>query len=178
MENYFILRKNLRMFIVVRNVGRRLRRKINSGGIDMQKENKDVWLYSWDGECFGSDEYESKEEAIEAAKEELLNFREFGEWVYDKEFGKLVYVGKREDVSLPGIDAGNILDYIQDRIDDEFGEFGESWSSYIKDEDEKILNDRLNEVFENWINEFGYKPHWFKLTDKEEIKLNEVANES
>ncbi|HGM3507337.1 TPA: hypothetical protein ACKOR7_001913 [Clostridioides difficile] len=28
---------------------------------------KDVWLYSWDDECFGSDEYESREEAIQGA---------------------------------------------------------------------------------------------------------------
>ncbi|VIG17676.1 Uncharacterised protein [Clostridioides difficile] len=61
------------MFIVVRNVERRLRRKINSGGINMQK---DIWLYSWDDECFSSDEYESKEDAIEAAKEELKRLGE------------------------------------------------------------------------------------------------------
>ncbi|WP_237673076.1 hypothetical protein [Clostridioides difficile] len=69
---------------------------------------KDVWLYSWDDEYFSDDEYESKEEAIEAAKEELLKFREFGEYIYDKEFGELVYVGKKEDVSLPGIDVEEI----------------------------------------------------------------------
>ncbi|MCC0662620.1 hypothetical protein [Clostridioides sp. ZZV15-6597] len=93
---------------------------------------KDIWLYSWDDEFFGSDEYKSREDAIQGAKEEL----------------KMT------------------------------GEFGESWSSYIKDEDEKILDDRLNEVFEKWIEEFGYKPHWFVVRDTEEIELNEVANES
>lgn len=66
--------KNLRIFIVVRNVGRRLKRKRNSGGINMQK---DIWLYSWDDEYFASDEYESKEEAIEAAKKELKMTGEF-----------------------------------------------------------------------------------------------------
>ncbi|MFA4009723.1 hypothetical protein ACD491_16800 [Clostridioides difficile] len=162
--------KNLRVFIVARNVGRRLRRKINSGGIDMQKENKDVWLYSWDGECFGSDEYESKEEAIEAAKEELLNFREFGEWVYDKEFGKLVYVGKREDVSLPGIDVEDTLERVQELIDDEFEDYGEDWITRIKDEDRKILDNKLNEVFCLWVDKFGYKPTWFKVVEVEKIK--------
>lgn len=75
------------------------------------------------------------------------------------------------------MDAENILDYVQDRINDEFGEFGESWSSYIKDEDEKILDDRLNEVFENWINEFGYKPDWCMVVDVEEVELNEGKSE-
>lgn len=129
---------------------------------------KDIWLYSWDDERFSSDEYESKEEAAQGAKEELEKFGEFK---------NCVYVGKREDVSVPEIDADTILDYVQDRIDDEFGEFGEDWSSNMKDEDIKILDDRLNEVFSKWIEEFGYKPTWFVVTDTEEIELNEVINE-
>ncbi|HBG2558362.1 hypothetical protein OKR31_18655 [Clostridioides difficile] len=138
---------------------------------------KDVWLYSWDDEYFSDDEYESKEEAIEAAKEELLKFREFGECIYDKEFGELVYVGKKEDVSLPGIDVEDTLERVQELIDDEFEDYSEDWITRIKDEDRKILDDRLNKVFENWINEFGYKSTWFKVVDVEEIELNEVANE-
>ncbi len=47
---------------------------------------KDIWLYSWDDEYFASDEYESKEEAIEAAKKELK---------MTGEFQKIVYVGKK-----------------------------------------------------------------------------------
>ncbi|EMJ5875660.1 hypothetical protein KWU03_14965 [Clostridioides difficile] len=129
---------------------------------------KDVWLYSWDDEYFASDEFESKEEAIEAAKKEL------------KMFGHLeenVYIGKREDVSLPGVDTEDVLERVQELIDNEFDEYGEDWITRIKDEDRKILDDRLNKVFENWINEFGYKPTWFKVVDVEEIELNEVANE-
>lgn len=44
--------------------------------------DKDIWLYSWDDECFGSDEYESREEAIQGAKEELKRFGEVKRWVY------------------------------------------------------------------------------------------------
>lgn len=29
------------------------------------EEEKEIWLYSWNGEYFESDEYESKEEAIQ-----------------------------------------------------------------------------------------------------------------
>ncbi|EMQ1359333.1 hypothetical protein OD257_002675 [Clostridioides difficile] len=130
---------------------------------------KDVWLYSWDDEYFASDEYESKEEAIEAAKKEL------------KMFGYLeenVYVGKKEDVSLPGIDIEVTLECVQELIDNEFYEYGEDWITRIKDEDRKILDDRLNKVFENWINEFGYKPYWFKFTHTEEIELKDAINEN
>lgn len=121
------------------------------------QNKKDVWLYSKDREYFDSDEYESKEAAIKGAVKDGIT--------------KIVYVGKREEAYIPCVDAENILDYVQDRIDDEFGEFGESWSSYIKDEDEKTLDDRLNEVFENWINEFGYKPYWYMVVDVEEIEI-------
>ncbi|MGS5517698.1 hypothetical protein AB8L61_17055 [Clostridioides difficile] len=127
------------------------------------QNKKDVWLYSKDREYFDSDEYESKEAAIKGAVKDGIT--------------KIVYVGKREEAYIPCVDAENILDYVQDRIDDEFGEFGESWSSYVKDEDEKILDDRLNEVFSKWVDEFGYKPDWYMVVDVEEIKLNEVINE-
>ncbi|ENY8824364.1 hypothetical protein ACF1XO_003876, partial [Clostridioides difficile] len=159
-------RKNLRMFIVVRNVERKLIRKINSGGINMQK---DVWLYSWDDEYFASDEYESKEEAIQGAKEEL---REFGE------FSRLVYVGQKEEVDIPNIDAEDALELVQGRIDNEFGGYGEDWFENIRAEDIVILENRISKVFKKWIDEFGYKPYWFVVRDTEEIELNEVANES
>ncbi|NJI81967.1 hypothetical protein GSQ54_16200 [Clostridioides difficile] len=74
-----------------------------------------------------------------------------------------------------------IYKYIVNEHRDEANEldrdYGEDWITRIEDEDRKILDDKLNEVFENWINEFGYKPTWFKVVDVEKIKLNEVANE-
>lgn len=131
------------------------------------KENEEIWLYSWDNERFSSDEYESKEEAIKGAKVEIERFGEFGEYVY---------IGKKEEVNIPGIDVEEILEMVQDRIDDEFDELGEDWSSNMKDEDKKTLDDRLNEVFEKWIDEFGYKACWFVVRDTEEIELTEVDN--
>ncbi|MCE4722121.1 hypothetical protein LVU47_07970 [Clostridioides difficile] len=130
--------------------------------------DKDVWLYSWDDEYFASDEYESKEEAIEAAKEELKRFGEFG---------RLVYVGKKEEVNIPNIDAEKALERVQDRIDDEFGGYGEDWFENIHVKDILILENRISEVFKKWIDEFGYKPYWFVVTDTKEIELNEVINE-
>ncbi|MEJ4069564.1 hypothetical protein [Clostridioides difficile] len=52
---------------------------------------KDVWLYSWDDECFRSDEYESKEEAVEAAKEELKRLGEIKRWAYIGKKKKLIF---------------------------------------------------------------------------------------
>ncbi|EOY7170337.1 hypothetical protein NQ830_12365 [Clostridioides difficile] len=130
---------------------------------------KDVWLYSWDDEYFASDEYESKEEAIEAAKEEL---RRLGE------FGRLVYVGQKKEVNIPDIDAGEALERVQDKIDNEFGGYGEDWFENIRVEDILILESRISEVFKKWINEFGYKPYWFVVTDTEEIELKDAINEN
>ncbi|HGM3470997.1 TPA: hypothetical protein ACKORP_003982 [Clostridioides difficile] len=127
---------------------------------------KDIWLYSWDDEYFASDEYESKEEAINGAKEELKRF---------KEVKQCVYIGKKEDVNIHAEDA---LERVQDRIDDEFGGFGEDWFENIRAEDILTLENRISKVFKKWIDEFGYKPYWFVVRDTEEIELNEVANES
>ncbi|HBF6108726.1 TPA: hypothetical protein KQF10_002336 [Clostridioides difficile] len=130
---------------------------------------KDIWLYSWDDEYFASDEYESKEEAINGAKEELKRF---------KEVKQCVYIGKKEDVNIPNIDAEDALERVQDRIDDEFGGYGEDWFENIRVEDILILENMISEVFKKWIDEFGYEPCWFVVRDTEEIELNEVANES
>ncbi|HFL3597096.1 TPA: hypothetical protein ACG3P4_000059 [Clostridioides difficile] len=128
---------------------------------------KDVWLYSWDDEYFASDEYESKEEAVEAAKEEL------------KRLGKRwVYIGKKEEVDIPDIDVKYALECIQDKIDNEYEEYGGDWFENIRAEDILILESGINEVFKKWIDDFKYKSHWFAVRDIEEIELNEVANES
>lgn len=132
------------------------------------QENKEIWLYSWDDEYFESDEYESKGKAVEAAKEELKRIEDFEE---------IVYIGKREDVRLPGIDVEDALERVQELIDDEFGECGEGWITRIKDKYIEILDSRLNEVFFKWIGEFEYKPTWFKITDVEEIKLSKDVKE-
>ncbi|HBF7547423.1 TPA: hypothetical protein KOY69_002024 [Clostridioides difficile] len=94
-----------------------------------------MWLYSWDDEYFASDEYESKEEAIEAAKEEL---RRFGK------FGRLVYVEKKEEVNIPNIDAEEALESVQNEIDNEFGGYGEDWF-VVTDTEEIELKDAINE---------------------------------
>ncbi|MCJ0133313.1 hypothetical protein C4S18_06060 [Clostridioides difficile] len=128
---------------------------------------KDVWLYSWDDECFRSDEYESKEEAVEAAKEELRKFGEFKRWVY---------IGKKEEADIPDINAKDTLECIQDRIDDEYGEYGEDWFENIRAEDILILESRISKVFKKWIDDFKYKPYWFAVRDIEEIELKNAVN--
>ncbi|MCC0686137.1 hypothetical protein [Clostridioides sp. ZZV14-6345] len=135
------------------------------------QENKEIWLYSWDDEYFESDEYESKKDAVEAAKEEL---RELGEL---KDFEQ-VYVGKREDVSIPSINVEYVLEHVQELIDDGFGEVGEGWITRIEVEDRIILSDRLNKVFLTWIEEFGHNATWFKIVDVEEIEIVEEVAES
>ncbi|CCL21986.1 TPA: hypothetical protein KOG79_002864 [Clostridioides difficile] len=128
---------------------------------------KDVWLYSWDDECFRSDEYESKEEAVEAAKEELKRLGEIKRWVY---------IGKKEEADIPDIDAKDALECIQNRIDDEYGEYVEDWFENIRAEDILILESRISEVFKKWIDDFKYKPYWFAVRDIEEIELKNVVN--
>ncbi|WP_234779619.1 hypothetical protein [Clostridioides difficile] len=53
---------------------------------------KDIWLYSWDDEYFASDEYESKEEAIEAAKKELKMTGEFQKKFMLEKKKKLIFL--------------------------------------------------------------------------------------
>ncbi|HGM3380243.1 hypothetical protein QQO60_16570 [Clostridioides difficile] len=109
----------------------------------------------------------SKEEAVEAAKEELKRLGEIKRWAY---------IGKKEEVDIPDIDAEDALEFVQDRIDNEFGGYGEDWFENIRAEDIVILENRISKVFKKWIDEFGYKPYWFVVRDTEEIELKNAVN--
>lgn len=135
---------------------------------------KEIWLYN-DNENSNwafSEEYRSKEEAIEAAKK-------------DKELEtNTIFVGKKVAPRVAGINIDSILEEIV--INSTFGlEDGvaDDFLNDISREHYEELEEKLNDIFFDWLKKYDYEPKWFevenieKIENIEEIELMDIYSE-
>lgn len=118
------------------------------------------WVYSTNEEIFRSDEYPSKEEAIQAAKEDLT-------W---DGYTPAFYVGQIKFVPLPlGVDIDGMLENISVSVYDEVGEVAEDYLNDVTKEHRSELEEKVNEVVQEWMEKHKYKPNFFSVTNVEKI---------
>lgn len=129
------------------------------------KTNK--WMYNdadyeiWDI----SDEFDSKQEAIEAGKQEYC-----GEEFY---VGRL-YSVKFEKSDIEFMDmATQIIENLSEGLYDVVGEVSDSWSSSVTNDMQKDLNARLAKTIMNWIESVGCQPEQYQINDIELIEGKE-----
>lgn len=123
----------------------------------MKRIETDIWCISRNGEDFYDADYTSKEEAIEAVKEEL-------------EEG---YVGRCvrlefEEIDITYDETGY---YLGDTLYDEVGDAAENWE--MTDEQEKELSAILAKAVIDYINEHNLQPTCYKVVDIEEVEAGE-----
>lgn len=118
--------------------------------------NNTKYLYSSSDEMFGSDECDSKEEAIEKAKFEL-----------ELEKGDRIYIGKKVELNkewltrnISIIDKENIEEVMYENV----GDVAEDW---LKDLDEE----KLNKILIDYLYQH-HKPHFCLVEDIEEATIN------
>ncbi|WP_010497715.1 hypothetical protein [Paenibacillus elgii] len=135
-----------------------------------QKEGK--WRFYWGNSDIWNDgdDYDTKEDAIEAALSEEYR------WTDRDTFRVGQIKCCTNDVKLY---AGSVLEQIADHVYDEVGEVAEDYLRHVKNEHESILEERLNKVIKEWMNEFGYYPDFYKIVNVEEVKVEqkELKNE-
>lgn len=123
---------------------------------------KDRWIYSESEDIFWeySDEFDSKEEAIESAKDD------------DEIENNGVYVGKKVEPSISDIDLDLLLENValNSTIGCEDG-VGDDFLMNIKKEHYNELEKSINEIFFNWIKKYGYQPDWFIVENIEYVDL-------
>lgn len=124
------------------------------------------WIYSQDEEYWdGSDEFPSKEEAIEAGKEYYL--------------GESFMVGQTYSVKFTEeqckwLDlAENAIDGLMDSLYDEVSDAAEWWGEQIKSVDKQDLNKRFTKVIMEWIEERVGQPNVFQVNDAEVVMEEE-----
>ena len=129
----------------------------------MEQTNK--FSYSFYEDIEYSSEYDSVEEALEAAKLDAKNDEEFRD-------ATTVYIG-RVYKFVPEIDAWNIIERLQDDADDEAYEASEDYLQDVSDEEANKLEAMLTETFNKWARETGNEPNFFVVKDVKEYSLED-----
>jgi len=136
-------------------------RQLKDSDLAMKKEEWIVELTERDSEIWDSDiDCNSREEAIEegmkVAKEEgLKSFR----------------IGRQEYCGMAHIDVDAIIEDAQEQLYNEVGEVSENYLEGITKEQEKELEEGLNEVFYNWHKKHNLFPTCYKVESTETIEV-------
>ncbi|MEK5038786.1 hypothetical protein [Sporosarcina sp. FSL K6-3457] len=126
------------------------------------KENQ--WMYNSNEEVWLNCNYfDTEEEAIRAGKEYFngTHYRKF-------------FVGQVKNLSIGvGVDAGRVLEDIAENV---YGEVGEVAGEYLRDvhkEHLSELEELLNDVLHYWMDNYDYKPKYFRVDNVECVSLGE-----
>lgn len=123
----------------------------------MKRIQTDIWCISRNGEVFYDDDYTSKEEAIEAVREELE----------EGYIGRCVRL-EFEEIDINYDETGY---YLAETLYDEVGDASENWE--MTDEQEKELSEILAKAVIDYINEHNLQPTCYKVVDIEEVEVGE-----
>ena len=124
--------------------------------------NNNEWMYQlgnsdiWNGEV-----YETKREALK-------------EGIKAREGNELLRIGQQESVGVSGIDIDLLLENVAENTIEELSEVGEDYLEDVTIEHRQELEEKLNEVFFEWINKYGYNPSFYRVVNIEEIEKEEV----
>lgn len=126
--------------------------KVTKTGKWTISQNEEYWSYS--------EEFDSKEDAIEFGRKECCH----------EDF----YVGQKYDLEFDGKDlydpSERIIEDLDDCLFNEVGEAGEYWYNSITIKMEEDLNKMINEAVLTWIEKNKLQPSCFKIDDVELIK--------
>lgn len=120
--------------------------------VELTESDSEIW--SSDMDCNSRDE--AIEEGMKAAKEDgLESFR----------------IGRQEYCSMAAIDAGTIIENAQEQLYDEVGEVSETYLEDVTKEQEKELEEALNEAFYNWHKKHKLFPNCYKILNDEVVQV-------
>lgn len=124
------------------------------------------WVYAFDyQDAFTSSSYQTKEEAIEVALNEAKQWNGLV---------RKISVGRKELMSIPAIDVSKLLESIDEEYHDQISgdvDGGEYLFEDITNEQEKELENMLNEIFSEWINRCGVESTYYNVEEVEEIPI-------
>ena len=121
---------------------------------------KKQYVYSFNGDYYDSELYNTREEAIDAGIKEAKK----GKYLY-------FYLGTatKYEEDCEGV-TDKIIEYLKAFAEDEAGEASENYMNLTKEE-EKILNERLKKVILDFQKEFKCEPDFYNICDVEVVNL-------
>ena len=141
-----------------------------------------------DSEAWEASEYfDTKEEAISAGAKALREYLANPAIDYDQ----YDVLGCEYDIEVDGtpssfavaqifspsfgIDAGSVLESIQENAYSEGGEFSDGYLDDVTKEQEEELEQKLNEVFAEWLTKYNHQPAFYYIDNIEKVRLKEDA---
>lgn len=120
----------------------------------------DKYVWSENEEMFNSEEFDTIEEALEDAKQYI-------------DYPTIVYIGKVKEVNeLDIINASRIIDDVREAVYEQAGEVSEDFLDKVTDEQEKMLKEKVEKVFYEWLKETKNIPSFFAVRDIKEFNVS------
>lgn len=124
-------------------------------------KNNEKWIYSESQDLYWgySEEFDTKEKAIEAAKE-------------DREIEcSTIFVGMKVAPTVCDIDVDSMLENIAMNTTERFDDYADGFLENVSSEHFDELEEKLNNVFLEWMSKYDYNPNWFEVVEIEEVEL-------
>lgn len=128
----------------------------------MSKKVKAEYAYGFDGEFSNNDFSDSREGALEAARQENTDF-----WLGGK---KTVQIGKVVHL-VPSIDGIQTLEMLGNEMYDEVGDYALDYLMDVPEDATKELERKLNEVLYAWMKKHNQLPTFFNVVDVKTVGL-------
>jgi hypothetical protein len=129
-----------------------------------RRANQEIWM---------NGNYENREDAIEAGTNEIKSDNIINQalGIEGQTLDKF-YVGKSEQVIPKAPDADLILGIMWDELsDDHHLDLVESAMLDIKREEINLLQEKLNKIWDEWLDETDHIPNLYTVKDIEEVKI-------
>lgn len=132
-------------------------------------ERTDKFSYSFFEDLGYSSDYDSIDEALEAARADAKNDDEFRD-------AKTVYIGRVYKYE-PYVDAVRVIECVQQDAYDEADEYIGDYLDNVKEEEWRKLEAMLTETFNKWAKETGNEPSFFTVEEIHEYSLEDSEHE-
>lgn len=122
------------------------------------------YVYSFTDDYFPSEEYDTPDEALKAARIEEKD-------IPNPLRHTDVYIGVVGEKWMPFIDGDGIIEMLQDEATGEGGDYGATYLENVPKEQSEELTEVLTEAFRKWAAKYGYEPNFYPVKDVKEYKL-------
>lgn len=131
-----------------------------------------LWTYAHVGEeLWNNNDYDTQEEAIEAGIEWYKEWYkdEYGEELPDYE--PIVFEVGQLSVHVPYVCADWLIDQLQEDAYENCGESGEGFLYYITKREVGMLEERLNEALNQWLEDIREEPNFYSIENIKTIHI-------
>lgn len=134
--------------------------------------NKWTWTRNRNEEIWSNGREDSREAAIEAARMEIKSDNMINEELDISERQEKFYVGRCQYYAPPSPNADEIIEELYEKMCYEFSEdVVYDYLASITTEEEKLLQEKLDKAWDEWLEETEKYPDVFTIIDVEEVEV-------